>query len=184
MRRQVLRLVDDAEGLRETPSADEGQRLDHEPVALLELIQPAQILRPGGELGTDHVKVVEERLHVRRHLVFARAGQVADVFVGQRHDGPRQEDLLVVVHLSESRSQRQKRLARACATGDADELHLRVVEHLESEALLHVAGPDAKAHGRALVHTVEALGEGHIARGHRVSVAFEDEAGVRFGAFG
>ena len=77
VRGQVLCLVGDEVGVAQAPTADEGQCLDDQLLALLHVIQELQFLAAWSELMFDDVQVIEQRLHVRSDLLLLVAWQEA-----------------------------------------------------------------------------------------------------------
>ncbi|ENO78878.1 dehydrogenase [Thauera sp. 63] len=162
--RQVLRLVDDQELVQEGAAAHEVQALD--------LDAAADQVAGGGTApvtafargAVEHVEVVLERAHPRRHLLFLGAGQEADV-LAHRHGDPRHDDLAVALrlqHLGEAGGQRQQRLAGTGLAEQGDEVDLRVHQQVQREVLFAVARSDAP-HVVLLMTVVDQGLEQHVA---------------------
>ncbi len=146
--REVLRLVDDHELVRDAASADVGDRLEHELARRHELVDALlrrSRVRLAGAVAAARAEqvrdVVEDRLHPHRELLVLVARQVADV-TAQRHDRPRDEQLveaLLLEDLVHARGKRHQRLAGACRADQRDDLDLVVEKQVERHRLLHVA---------------------------------------------
>ena len=59
MRREVLGLIDDTISLGQATTPDKGQRLDHQLVVLLHIVDLTDIGITRGKLSLDHVQVIE-----------------------------------------------------------------------------------------------------------------------------
>ncbi len=93
----------------------------------------------------EHVEVVVERAHPRRHLLFLGARQEADV-LADRHRHARDDDFgvgLGLQHLRQAGRQREQRLAGAGLAEQRDEVAFRIHQQVQREVLLAVAGGDA-----------------------------------------
>ena len=90
-------------------------------------------------------QVIHQRTHPGRHFFFLCARQEADVFT-HRHRDARHDDFLVAVFfqgLGQTSGQRQQRLAGACRTDQADEIHIRIHQQVKREVLFPIARADA-----------------------------------------
>ena len=93
----------------------------------------------------EHLQIVHQRAHPRRHLFLFGAGQEADV-LADRYRDPGHDDLavtLVLQHLGQARGQGQQRLAAAGLAYQADEVDVGIHQQVEGEVLFPVAGRDA-----------------------------------------
>ncbi len=143
--RQVLRLVYDQVFVEEGAAAHEVQRFDLDAGA-------NQIARRGAApvaaiviALVEHVQIVLQRPHPRRHFLLFGARQEADV-LAHRHGDPGHDDFGVQLLFQRHRQaggQRQQRLAGTGLTQQRDEVHLRIHQQIESEVLLAIARGDA-----------------------------------------
>jgi len=141
---EVLRLVDDEIAAQKRASAHEVERTDLDPrgqqVIGRRAGPAAAFLRMG-----QHLEVVGERAHPRRHLFFLGAGQEADV-LADRNRRAGHDDLAVALHvhhLRQSGGEREQGLAGAGGAEQGDEIDVRVHQHVEREILLAIARGDA-----------------------------------------
>src|SRR5450432_113832 len=144
--RQVLRLVDDDELVRDRAAADVRQRLDLDEAHVDELLVGAPALALLALRQAHEVlDVVVDGLHPRVELLFYRPREVADV-AAQRKDGPRDEQLrveLLLDDLLQARGDREHGLARAGLAHEGHELDVVGQEEVERAVLLLVARADA-----------------------------------------
>ena len=141
LRRQVLRLVDDDEAVQEGAAAHEVERLDLD-------ARTDKVLRrrtapvAGFVVGlVQHVEVVFQRAHPRRHFFLFGARQKTDVFA-HRHGDAGHDDLGVgffVEHLGQRSGQRQQGFSGTGLAEQRDEVDLGIHQHVEREILLAVA---------------------------------------------
>ena len=71
------------------------------------------------------------------------ARQIANIFVAQRHNRARHENLAVILAPLQPGGKRQQRLARASLAGNADELNIVIGQRVQGERLLGIARRDA-----------------------------------------
>jgi hypothetical protein len=83
--RQVLRLVDDQELVRQAAATDVREGLDLDGAALEQLEKAAPTRRLGAALREQELEVVEDRLHPGVELLVDVSRQEADV-AAERHD--------------------------------------------------------------------------------------------------
>ena len=143
MRGEVLRLIDDEEGLAEAAAADIGQRRDHEFLVLQQALDLKGFLGRRAELRLDDVEVVHQGLQVRTHLGLLVTWKESDVLVAQDYGRARQDDLVEVALLLEGGGQGEQGFTRTGTAGEGNELDLRIQAGVERELLLVIARSDA-----------------------------------------
>ena len=144
-RRQVLRFVDDQELVDEGAAAHEVERLDLDPRADQVLRRGAPPFAAVGVGLVQHLEVVVESAHPRRHLLFFGTGQETDVFT-DRHGHARDNDLVVQLgleHLRQTGRQRQQSFTGAGLAEQGDEIALRIHQQVQREILFAIARGDA-----------------------------------------
>ena len=143
MRRQVLRLVDDEDGVGQRPAANVGERANGDFLLSLEFLDDTALAFILPELGFDEIEVVPQRLHVGVDLLFGIAWQKADVPVGQSDDGTSEDDLIEAVTLFKGTCEREQGLACTGHTADGHKRNFGVRDGVQRKCLLRVPGLDA-----------------------------------------
>ena len=139
MGRQVLGLVHDEDHVGQGTATDVGERGDLNFALFAHVFNGPVLPLVGSKLAFDEVQVVEQGLHVRVHLFLRISGEVAQILVAQRNNGPGQDDLVEAVLLFERAGKCQERLACSGHPANGHEIDVGVLNRMQGKGLLCVA---------------------------------------------